>query len=442
MQGRKHTRNMKKVLFWVLLCALLTSFVKPQQSTSTTPTKPLKLVVLSDVHLMAPQLLEQDDSAFQAYLDGDRKLLKESSEILDSISARVLTEHPQVLFICGDLTKDGELVSHRMLHDRYLKQFIKRGIRVFVIPGNHDVNNPHAVIYRSPKPVRTKSVTPQQFASIYKDCGYGNAIARDPQSLSYVAQLQPGLRLLALDACRYEDNNFDKNICVTGGRLKPATIEFIRKQVEAAHRAGCKVIAMMHHGVVPHFSMEGKILPEYLVKDYNEVGSLLESLGVHVVFTGHLHSHDISKSGNLYDVETGSTVSYPHPYRIVTLRNNVMDIHTKHLPQVASLEKQGIKMTDKSKLFATLAVEKMTNGYLPASTPAPAKKAIGEMLGQAYTISLYGDENPSKTFLQQKQRIIDAISLVDPDKAKLVDAIATSLTTDTPPADKNVQINY
>lgn len=229
---------------------------------------------------------------------------------------------------------------------------------------------------------------------------------------------------------------------MTGGRLKPATIDFIRKQVEAAHRAGCKVIAMMHHGVVPHFSMEGKILPEYLVKDYDQISKMLDDLGVHVIFTGHLHSHDVAKSGNLYDVETGSTVSYPHPYRIVTLRNNIMDIHTKHLPQVASLEKQGIKMTDKSKKFAILTVEKITNKYLPASTPAPAKKAIGEMLGQAYITTLYGDENPSKSFLQQKQRIVDAISLIDPDKAKFVDAIATSLTTDTPPADNNVQITY
>lgn len=435
---------MKKMFSWVLLIMLLTSFVKPMPSTSTstTPAKPLKLAVLSDVHLMAPQLLEQDDSAFQAYLDGDRKLLKESSEILDSITARLLAEHPQVLFICGDLTKDGELVSHRMLHDRYLSQFIKRGIRVFVIPGNHDVNNPHAVIYKGEKTERTKTVTAQQFASIYKDCGYGNAIARDPQSLSYVAQLQPGLRLIAIDACRYEDNSFEKNTCVTSGRLKPATIDFIRKQVEAAHRAGCKVIAMMHHGVVPHFSMEPTILPEYLVNDYNDIAKLLDSLGVHVVFTGHLHSHDVARNGNLYDVETGSTVSYPHPYRIVTVRNNTMDIHTKHLQQIASLEKEGIKMTDKSKRFATLAVEKMTNSYLPASTPTPAKKAIGEMLGQAYAISLYGDENPGKDFLARKQRIVDAISLVDPDKAKLVDGIATSLTTDTPTADNDVQINY
>ena len=64
------------------------------------------------------------------------------------------------------------------------------------------------------------------------------------------------------------------------------------------------------------------------------------------------------------------------------------------------------------------------------------------MLGQAYITTLYGDENPSKAFLQQKQRIVDAISLIDPNKAKFVDAIATSLTTDTTPADNNVQITY
>ncbi|MDD6552385.1 MAG: metallophosphoesterase [Prevotellaceae bacterium] len=95
--------------------------------------KPWKLAVLSDVHLMSPQLLVEDGSAFQAYLDGDRKLLKESPEILDSITARVLKERPQVVFICGDLTKDGELVSHELLRNRYLSRFLKAGIKVYVV---------------------------------------------------------------------------------------------------------------------------------------------------------------------------------------------------------------------------------------------------------------------------------------------------------------------
>lgn len=159
-----------------------------------------------------------------------------------------------------------------------------------------------------------------------------------------------------------------------------------------------------------------------------------------LIFTGHLHSQDIAQRGGLVDVETGSTVSYPHPYRIITVGNGSLDIHTHHLTQIASLARQGINMTEKSKHFAILSVEKMVNNYLPAATPEPARKAIGEMLGEAYIIDLYGDEHPDSTFLQKKQRVIDAVSLLAPDKAKLVDAIATSLTTDFPPKDNDVKV--
>ena len=47
-----------------------------------------KMCVVSDVHLMAPELLKSDGKAFQDYLSSDRKLLGESVEIMDSITNR------------------------------------------------------------------------------------------------------------------------------------------------------------------------------------------------------------------------------------------------------------------------------------------------------------------------------------------------------------------
>ena len=47
-----------------------------------------KMCVVSDVHLMAPELLKSDGKAFQDYLSSDRKLLAESVEIMDSITNR------------------------------------------------------------------------------------------------------------------------------------------------------------------------------------------------------------------------------------------------------------------------------------------------------------------------------------------------------------------
>ena len=62
--------------------------------------------------------------------------------------------------------------------------------------------------------------------------------------------------------------------------------------------------------------------------------------GIQVVFTGHFHANDIAKTsdtrGNyLYDVETGSPVTYPCPYRIIEYRNdNQLVISTKHIEKI------------------------------------------------------------------------------------------------------------
>lgn len=401
-----------------------------------------KMCVVSDVHLMAPELLRADGRAFQDYLSSDRKLLVESAEMLDTITARLLAERPDVVLVAGDLTKDGERVSHEMLEKRYLSRLRASGAKVFVVPGNHDVNNPHACVFKGDKTSRTTTVSAGEFAEIYRDYGYGTALARDAESLSYVAQLTPTVRLLALDACRYDDNDFDKDICVTAGRLKPATTAFIRQQVEEAHAAGQTVVAMMHHGVVPHFSAEPLILPEYLVDDYATVARLLGSLGVRVVFTGHLHAQDIASDGTLTDVETGSTVSLPHPYRVVEVEGDSMRIRSKHVLSLGSLEAKGESLSAKSKDFAMLAVSKMAADYLPSTVPAVLKQRVGALVGEAYVMHISGDEHPSETFLTEKAAVVKDISSLSAELGQMVDGLITSLTTDTAPADNEALIAY
>ena len=44
------------------------------------------MTVVSDVHLMAPSLLRHKGSAFDSYIANDRKMLVESTELLDSVS--------------------------------------------------------------------------------------------------------------------------------------------------------------------------------------------------------------------------------------------------------------------------------------------------------------------------------------------------------------------
>jgi hypothetical protein len=43
---------------------------------------------------------------------------------------------------------------------------------------------------------------------------------------------------------------------------------------------------------------------------------------VQLIFTGHLHVQDIAQQQGIYEITTGSLVSYPHPYRILAFHQD------------------------------------------------------------------------------------------------------------------------
>lgn len=406
---------------------------------------PLKrLAVISDVHLMAPSLLQKEGKAFDNYIANDRKMLVESSELLDSVSKHLIAYQPQIIFITGDLTKDGERISHLLLVDRYLKPLKAQGIRIYVVPGNHDVNNPHAKVYNGDNAQRTTTVSAKDFTHIYNDYGYGEALATDPNSLSYVVQLDDKTRLIAVDACRYEDNNFDKDICVTAGRIKPQTMDFIQAEAQKAHKLGMNVIMMMHHGIVSHFKWQDKIMKEYLVNNWKKDAKRLAQMGIKVCFTGHFHAQDISNKYGLTDIETGSTVSYPHPYRLIDVDTDkqTLQIRTEKVESLTSMKDNKETLQQKSERFATSALSGVMETMVPKKVPDEVKKECAQVLGKAYAMHLAGDEHPSADF---KSRLKAAVKRLKPYSWKwafIMNKIGKHLSTDTGVADNNTSINY
>jgi hypothetical protein len=145
----------------------------------------LRMAIFSDPHCMAPSLLVNDGPAFQTYLAQDRKLLAQSHAILDAVVGQITLAQPQVVLVSGDLTKDGEFISHQDVTN-HLAQLKAAGAKVFVCPGNHDVNNPHAASYNGAVATPVPSISAADFAALYSEFGYKDALARDPNSLSYV----------------------------------------------------------------------------------------------------------------------------------------------------------------------------------------------------------------------------------------------------------------
>lgn len=285
---------------------------KGESAVASNPT--VRLMVLSDLHYYDPSL-GTTGAAFDAYVAHDRKLIGESDAIMRSVVAAVSAENPDAVLVAGDLTKDGELLSHQSAAN-YLGQMKAQGRKVFVVPGNHDIQNPAASSYAGDTVTSVPSIAPADFAAIYDGMGFGDAIARDPDSLSYVAELVPGLWLLALDSCIYGPNPGDSQ---TAGRFRDTTLAWIKAQLAKAKASKFRVIGMMHHGVVEHFADQGLVFPEYLVNDRDTVAGTFSDGGMGVVLTGHFHANDISRgtppgsSKSIYDVETGSAVTYPVP---------------------------------------------------------------------------------------------------------------------------------
>ena len=106
-----------------------------------------KIVVLSDPHVMAPSLLVNEGTAWTNYLNREDRLMDYSWQLFDEVLNRIKDLRPGLVLISGDLTKDGEQVSHQYLTGK-LDELRALGIQTLVVPGNHDRgSNSDAVSY-------------------------------------------------------------------------------------------------------------------------------------------------------------------------------------------------------------------------------------------------------------------------------------------------------
>lgn len=343
-------RFLSVLLVLVMACTLVLPAMAAQDDGDKYG-KSLKIAVLSDVHYMSPTMIK-DTEDFTTALNSDRKMLSESDAINLELLDAVREDKPDVLLISGDLTKDGELECHQVIAER-LMQLEKDvpGLKVYVINGNHDVRNRNAKNFNTADNVAVPATRtePADFASVY-DFVYSDdsVIARftppegkESGQLSYVAQIADGITLVALDTCCYSADNNSKGEVEheTRGEMSPELEAWAVEQISAAKARGDRVIGLSHHGFVPHFSMEPDILSMYLVEDYERIAAELADAGMDMIFTGHMHAQDIAKlttekGSVMYDIETGSGLTYPTPARFVELRelegSMIVNVTTKN----------------------------------------------------------------------------------------------------------------
>ncbi|MCP4346284.1 MAG: metallophosphoesterase [Desulfobacterales bacterium] len=404
--------------------------------------------VMSDLHYYDTDL-GISGAAFEEYLASDRKLLRESEEILKAAIESVKSNsETDFVIIPGDMTKDGELSSHQELA-AYLKTLEDSGIQVYVVPGNHDINNPHALSFNGDETTPVDTVTPEEFAQIYSDYGYGEAIYRDTDSLSYVAEPASGLWLFGLDSCEYDENEA-LGKPVTSGRLSQETIDWVLEKLGQAKEQNKEVIGIMHHGLLEHFTGQSQFNPgsEYVIEDWENISETLAKAGLNLIFTGHYHAQDaVSKTwetASLFDVQTGSLSTYPNPYRVVTYsqQDNKVNIISEFITEIdydtGSLSFQEYSEADLDEGLSGLIYYMLTLPPEQGGFGVPAEQAgmLVPYASAAFKAHYAGDETPTQETLVMINTLIES---QDP-TSKMLGQILLSLWTDRPPADNMLTI--
>lgn len=278
----------------------------------------LKISVASDVHTSVVEKISD------FYGDGTLanrgtllSLRDESFAVLDSFLRDSAEAGAKYVFLAGDNTDSGTTAQHEKI-TAILKDYETRtGVEVFVVPGNHDYSamGEEGVAY---------------FREAYKDFGYGEAYASDDKTASYAVDLADGYTLIAVDSVLPGDS---------ADGITNALLSWVEAQAKAATERGRKLICMMHHPIIPQFSLQEKFMSDSVVRDWRKVSESLASFGIQYVFTGHKHSADIaqniSTSGNvIYDVGVPSLVIYPLAYRFVTFSDEKVAIREMNVTSI------------------------------------------------------------------------------------------------------------
>ncbi|MBC6125393.1 metallophosphoesterase [Listeria welshimeri] len=287
----------------------------------TTPIEKdqdLSIIETTDVHYFAPSLTD-NGAAFKQYVAaGDGKQLAYSDEITDAFLEDVEAKKTDVLIISGDLTNNGEKTSHEELAKK-LAQVEKAGTQVFVVPGNHDINNPWARKFEKDKQLPTDTITPTDFSKIYGDFGYKDAISSDDFSLSYLAAPSSKVWLLMLDTAIYK-TNMQQGTPTTEGGLTTGTLDWVKECSALAEKNGAKLIPVMHHNLTNH----SDVIQRGFTINYNQqVIDTLTAGNMEFSLSGHIHTQNIrtAKSTDdkeITDIVTNALSVYPHKYGNIT----------------------------------------------------------------------------------------------------------------------------
>lgn len=278
------------------------------------PLQSAKIMITSDIHYLSDKL-HDDDLAYQYMLsNSDGRLTQYCDVILSAFIEEVLQQKPDVLIISGDLSFNGEKLSHQDLADK-LNVLYENNIPVLVLAGNHDINSTRAASFFENRYDVAENINQQEFVSIYNDYGFLQAESRDSSSLSYMYKVNDDLYIIMIDSNGYGQNY-----------LQQESYNWLEQQLEYVKKQNAKAITVTHQNI---YAQNELLVFGYQLYDGDKLKDLLTKYKVTLNLSGHIHMQHYIKD-KLTEIASSSLLMPPLQYGILEFDGGY-DYYTKQI---------------------------------------------------------------------------------------------------------------
>lgn len=339
-------------------------FIKVDKKGDENMAKPFSFFLVTDTHYYDSSF-KSTGEAYEQRSRTDQKCVAETPAIIDAGFEQIAQDkNTDVILIPGDLVYRGEYQSHVGFRERLYK-LREQGKRIYIITARHDYSG-EPVEFDGDKLIPVKGMLREELRDFYRDFGFDSAISEHKESMSYVAQIADGIRLLALN-CDGDCKDFKG--------LWDNQLKWALKEIKKAHDAGDYIFAMTHYPLLP-FSSVMHLIGDAKLTDWEKLANEFADNGLSLIFTGHMHAQAVTdyttKNGNtITDVQTGCFVGCPCAYRKVVIDNEKINI-TSHTIEDFDWDKNGKTAEE----YFRWRFDRMINWKMDEILPAPAKKIL------------------------------------------------------------------
>ncbi len=286
-----------------------------------------KIAMVADLHHFS-RTLSDSGKAYQLRSGSDQKCLEETGSIISSAFDTIGDSDCDVVLIAGDLSNDGEKVSHEEVREKIAKLSEKKP--VYVVYATHDwCCDGNAKRFSGDEYYNdVETMTPADLREFYMDYGVNQSYSEFITHLgssSYALKLNDKIRFIGVNDDQdgkghagYADDHFT----------------WILNQVKDAKANGETVIVMEHHLVLTNISP--LINNGQIIGDHDERAEALAEAGVDFVIVGHSHMQRTTmykaKNGNVMtQINLGSLCGHPAPITTLTIDDNEYRIDVSHV---------------------------------------------------------------------------------------------------------------